>query len=404
MNLDDRQICPGQGVHAFYLESDCVLFHQDAQTLFHLNATAGYVWCLLEMETPLGDIPSTLSETFGLAPDAARDAVLQALAMFEEAGVLANSSCRESDPDAIDPGPEAPESVVLAASSGPVFSCQLLSSGFEIRLANEAQRALVHSMLGHLAVVAAVEADAPRFRIDVTEDPSGQISIFLDGRCMREGKDRNTMAPMLKSLVWQTALLNHDFFLDIHAGVVGDGERCLMFPAAAGSGKTTLTAAMIHEGYEYLSDEVALLSLPEMTVEPMPMAMCVKSTGVDALLSRYPVLAELPEHLRGDGKHVRYLRPPAGSIPGGEARRAVQAIVFPVYRPGGATELQPLSVTEALAAFLDECLMVSKPLDVPSVGSLLDWFVTTPCYRLNIGNTEESVQMVRGLLGAVPRR
>lgn len=104
-------------------------------------------------------------------------------------------------------------------------------------------------------------------------------------------------------------MIAHSFLLDIHAGVIGDGKYCYLLPAESGSGKSTLTAALVHSGFEYFSDEVALLDENNFHVQPAPMATCVKNTGVKTLSRYYPELPQLKEHLRGDGKRVRYMPP-----------------------------------------------------------------------------------------------
>jgi hypothetical protein len=55
----------------------------------------------------------------------------------------------------------------------------------------------------------------------------------------------------------------------IHAGVAGASDRIAAIPAASGHGKTTLTAALVSSGFEYLSDE-ALVFSDTGTVLPYP--------------------------------------------------------------------------------------------------------------------------------------
>ncbi len=121
--------------------------------------------------------------------------------------------------------------------------------------------------------------------------------------------DFHELAPIVKSAFWQSAVNAHDFLFYIHAGVVGLGNTCLLMPAAAGSGKSSLTAALVHGGFLYYSDEVALIQRADFRVPPVPLAICVKSTGWDLMTKYFPALAELPTHLRGDGKLVRYIAP-----------------------------------------------------------------------------------------------
>jgi len=80
------------------------------------------------------------------------------------------------------------------------------------------------------------------------------------------------LVPMVKSRVRQTAIDRYRYFMAVHAGVVGNGERCLMFPGAPGRGKTTLTAALSRGGFHYFSDEFALRRSARSMCPPSPWA------------------------------------------------------------------------------------------------------------------------------------
>ena len=45
---------------------------------------------------------------------------------------------------------------------------------------------------------------------------------------------------------------------------------------------------------------------------PVPLAVCVKSTGWDLMSRYYPDIHSLPMHRRDDGKQVQYVPPPRG--------------------------------------------------------------------------------------------
>ena len=66
--------------------------------------------------------------------------------------------------------------------------------------------------------------------------------------------------------------------LAIHSGVVGGPGGAVAFPAPSGAGKSTVTAACLIAGFDYLSDE-ALILTDEGTVVPYPkpLSLSVKS-------------------------------------------------------------------------------------------------------------------------------
>jgi hypothetical protein len=156
----------------------------------------------------------------------------------------------------------------------------------------------------------------------------------------------------------------------------------------------------VHAGFEFFSDEVALLEEGSFNVFPVPLAICVKDTGIDALAGRFPILRELPLHQRGDGKRVAYMPPPAGSRPASDAAQPVAALVFPRFTQGAPAALVALPKYDALKRLLDECIVVSEGLDFARVRALVEWVSRTPCHALSYGSTEEAVAAVDSVFAA----
>jgi hypothetical protein len=63
----------------------------------------------------------------------------------------------------------------------------------------------------------------------------------------------------------------------VHAAAVALGGRVAILIAPSGTGKSTLTFALMQSGFEYLSDELAPIDLPRLSVHPYPRALCLKS-------------------------------------------------------------------------------------------------------------------------------
>jgi hypothetical protein len=269
----------------------------------------------------------------------------------------------------------------------------LLSSCLQVRFSSVAQARMVHPILVHLETPECNGAIV----VDVIATTQG-IAVYRDRELFSGCGAIDQLAPIVKSLVWQTALRDHPFLLDLHAGVIGNGTACVIFPAAPGSGKSTLTASLVHAGFEYFSDEVALLRESTFEVYPMPLAICVKTTGVEALADRFPELRGLAIHRRGDGKDVIYLPPPRTSLPATSDSRPVAAIVFPRYAAGAPTHFSALAKVDSIKRVMDECLVVTPPLDVVKVDALVRWIEKTPCYSLSYGSNAEAVEVVRSML------
>src|SRR3546814_15972535 len=63
-------------------------------------------------------------------------------------------------------------------------------------------------------------------------------------------------------LNWCIGAHGHQFLI-IHAAVIERNGLAAILPGAPGSGKSTLTACLVHNGWRLLSDEMALVSLQD---------------------------------------------------------------------------------------------------------------------------------------------
>lgn len=386
----DIPFTPAPGVTLFYLDDAGVLFCEATQELHALNTTAAVIWTLLEEGCDAGQAATELQAMYGLDGAQASAFVASALAEWSRRGFIGSGSgslVASALEQATTPGTRAWAPFAVVAER----HYALLSSRLRLRFATIAAERMVHPVLAHLE---APPSDGG-IDIDIVDGPNG-LDVYRERVLFEHCRGIDALAPIVKSLVWMTAVRDHAFFLDIHAGVIGDGRRCILLPAAPGSGKSTLTASLAHAGLQYFSDEVALLS-ERLDVYPVPLAICVKAAGVAALADRFPELRALPVHRRGDGKDVIYLSPPRAALPPTGEARPVAAIVFPKYRADAATVLIRLGKLEALQRLLRECLIVTPPLDRSKVEALVLWIDTVPCYGLDYGRTEEAISAVRNL-------
>ena len=392
MNLADQ---PAAGTHLFYLDDAGVLFSETAQELHLLNTTATAIWSLLEEGHDARTVAIELQRMFQLDAVSSAQFVATALTEWRDRNLLAGF--RPAVPG------KSPASTAAGGDAdlpvwrdGPVFEerhYRLLSSVLRIRYSTEAQMRMVHPVIGHLELS---DSSSQAIVVDII-DIAGRLVVYRDRQPFLGCTDVTGLAPIVKSVLWVNAVNNHHYFLNIHAGVVGDGSRCVLFPARPGSGKSTLTASLVHAGFEFFSDEVALLEEGSLNVIPVPLAICVKSTGIEALADRFPILRELQVHQRSDGKLVTYMPPPPGCRPVGDHARPIAALVFPRYVHDAATSLATLAPGAALKCLLDECMAVRMRLDVDRIGALVDWISRIPCHELTYGSTEEAIMAVRSV-------
>ena len=62
----------------------------------------------------------------------------------------------------------------------------------------------------------------------------------------------------------------------LHAAALSFAGQGLLVVAASGTGKSTTAWALLHHGFDYLSDELAPLDLDSLRIQPYPHALCLK--------------------------------------------------------------------------------------------------------------------------------
>jgi hypothetical protein len=389
----------------FPLDGDLVVFSPVSQTLVALNATAALIVRKLHEGVPAKAVAAEIARELNATADEADGWVVAALDSLAAQGLLTGGG-----PAA--PAPAVPsareEAVAQRRAKMPPLQAfepraegryRLLGTHALIRYAHRAQKRMVDAVIGHLG---SDEAGEPNLIIDVQaefpEDGHLSSNIYCDGKPEAQAAKLSGLGPQVKSALWTHAINAHDFLLDLHAGVVGKEGRCILLPAAAGSGKSSLTAALAHKGFGYYSDEVALIERGSFQVPPVPLAVCVKETGWDLMSRYFPELSSLPIHQRDDRKIVRYVPPRAASVQKSPA--LVSHIFFPLYRKDQPTRLEPLSRVAAFARLMDQCLALRQRLDHGNVQELVRWIAGIDCYALTFSSLDEAVACIEGVLAA----
>jgi hypothetical protein len=388
---------PAAGLRLFILGEEGVLFSPAAQEIYGLNTAATLAWCLLEEGRTVAEIATRLTEIDAFPAEDAKRRTAELFAQWQGLGWLAGPAPPTPAPPAFS---EAPVTESASPHTLPPYEPQsviaegqyrLVDRVFCLRYATAAQLDWVGPVIRHLEIGG---GDAAHEAVDLV-DADGTTLIYSDRQPKWSVPALAALAPHVKALFWLSVIQNNPLFLVFHAGVVGRGGRCLMLPAAPGSGKSSLAAALARQGFSFFSDEVALCAEDRFALRPVPLGICVKSSGWALLMPLYPELAEARTHDRVDGKIVRYLPPPPG--PKDDTYHPVGAIVFPRYAPDLETALVPLAKAEALRRLLAECLAVRKTLDEANVGRLVEWIKAVPCYELPNSSLAEATKRLRDL-------
>ena len=199
------------------------------------------------------------------------------------------------------------------------------------------------------------------FRIDVAS-PSvlrrwlrPQVNFDFDGARPFKPLPVNQAFAMFEwGLNWVIANHAHQFAI-VHAATVERDGRGYIFPGAPGSGKSTLCAALVCRGWRLLSDEMALISLTDGLIWPIPRPVSLKNASIE-IIRKFGDGTVLGDIVADTAKgNIAHMRPPKASVDSSKVPVAPFAVVFPTYRAGAKTEFVEIAKGQTLMRLAENC-------------------------------------------------
>jgi HprK-related kinase A len=223
------------------------------------------------------------------------------------------------------------------------------------------------------------------------------VQFLLDGEAPFDALPAATHLPMLEwGMNWCVAARGHRHLL-LHAGAIARDGMGILIPAVPGSGKSTLTAALMCRGYRLLSDEFGVLRLGDHRLLPLvrPVALKNESIGVIAHFAPQALLGPVFRKTRkGD---VAHLAPDRASVDARTQPAQPTLILFPQFRRGAATEVEPVSEAIAFVKLSGNSFNYEL-LGERAFDAVVRLVRGCRCYRLTYGELDEAVAMVDELL------
>ncbi len=201
------------------------------------------------------------------------------------------------------------------------------------------------------------------------------------------------LATYLQEKMMTCAYQAQRYLISLHAASVEKNGKVIIMPAVAESGKTTLTATLLHHGFKLFSDESTSLD-HDGYVHALPFCMNIKEGSWNILSKTYPHLSERDIHSRFDGQSIRFL-PPQNMHKG---RQKATHIIFPKYTPGAKTSLAPISAKEALSKINEASYQVQHNMDEKKFELILKNLISLPKYMLVYSNLDEAISTIDRLL------
>jgi len=171
--------------------------------------------------------------------------------------------------------------------------------------------------------------------------------------------------------------------LCLHAASVSFHNHAIIIPATSGSGKSLLTAWLIANGFEYITDELVFVD-NNFSIDGLARPLLIKNHGLEAVT---PLLKSSKDIYHG---------PRVNAIPvTGFGSKASQSgtnklgmILFPTYREGASFELRNVTGVDVSMRLIANQLN-AKNHGVTGVRSMVQMLKSTPLYTLTYGGFHE---------------
>ncbi len=179
-------------------------------------------------------------------------------------------------------------------------------------------------------------------------------------------------------------------WITVHSAVLERGGRVVILPAPPGSGKSTLCAALMLNGWRLLSDEMALLDPVSGLVTPSPRPVSLKNESIEVIRGLAPDASFGPvarDTMKGTVAHMR-ISPQSLALAGESARPAW--VVFPQFKRAAALSVQERPKANALVELASNSFNhhVHGRAGFQALATLVD---ECGCYDLQYGHLDEAI-------------
>ncbi len=349
----------------------------DVPFLFCLNATAKLIWQVYSETASPEAAVNALVETYGIPADVAAEDVNCTLSEWMQAGLLGVSQ-------------NAPQRQAASArgEASVIAYCSIEDTTFLLLTDSPEVTAEVLPQLDAIRIAACT----PDVTIAVWSDADGYFVIEAGGESSIWAQGVGEARAVLFQELVRRAKPERQWLALLHAAACGMDGRCVLFPAASYSGKSTLAAALTANGFALYSDDFVGIEADTLRIPAMPFGIAVRRGSWDVLR---PWIPEIDHHkvVERLGEPVKFLptAPACEAVPGHAA-----AMVFSEWVANSAVSVRRLSTAEAIA-----CLHVSGfwvAQNRTSIGAFLTWLERMPKFALQYGDLMSAVEQVQAII------
>jgi len=184
----------------------------------------------------------------------------------------------------------------------------------------------------------------------------------------------------------------------LHAGVMARRGNAAVLAAIPGSGKSTLSAALMLRGWRLLSDELGVLDPETGQFLAMLKPPSIKNAAIDVIREFSPDAMFGPTFRNTRKGDVAHLAPDLESVASRHTAAQPRIVVFPRYTEGVPTRVAQLTPEQGFArlAFNSFNYAVLGPIAFNALADLLE---RCPAFELEYGDLADAVECIGELFG-----
>jgi HprK-related kinase A len=216
-----------------------------------------------------------------------------------------------------------------------------------------------------------------------------QVVFHHDGAPVFQPFPVRFAIPLLEwGLNWCCSTHGHRYLM-LHAAVVERDGRAVVMPGPAGSGKSTLCAALVHAGWRLLSDELAIFRPEDGYLVALPRPVSLKARAIHIMRDLAPAAVFGPAVRDTHKGTIAHMRPPSDSVARAQEPARPAWIVFPRYDASVAAVLRPASKATSMLELVANAFNygVHGAAGFEALAGVVDG---SECYELAYGDLAEA--------------
>jgi hypothetical protein len=308
------------------VDGQLLVFHPDTGDAHLLNASAALILLTVDGRRTVGDVVDELHAETGVDRHVLERDVTDTLGTFVHGGLV--SWFVRDEPAGADPGSDGE----LVDYWDDVVARRLAEVDWPITLGPYRAGTAAVTVRTDAPELAELLSDACAALVPAGDDTDLRpAELTVDRRALREqvryrvhadGRRVGWVDEPTRAVGYATAAMNQ-LAADVaggrvllHGGAVERDGVVVAITGPGGRGKTTLTAALVEDGFAYVTDELVVVDPATLTVQPYPKPFDLDTDAIERLAIPLDAVLGSPAVLRPDREHQ--VRPGAlGSVSSG---------------------------------------------------------------------------------------